>query len=729
MRLSKLTLSGFKSFARTTVLEFPAAISAIVGPNGSGKSNVAEAIRWVLGEQSMKTLRGKRGEDLIFHGSGTKARLGKATVGLTFDNRDQAIPTVEFDEVVVERKIFRDGVNEYSLNGSPVRLKDIVELIARIGLGETKHNIIGQGEVDRVLASSPRERRELLEEAIGLRLSQLKKREAERKLEETDRNTGEVAALIKEISPHLKFLKAQAEKGERREAVRRELEEYSSAYVRREQSALTDEAEGLTQEVAPAAAKLKTLEREIAHLREGVAAGEEDRSGEERIKTREQTIAALEGRRREFERELGRIEGRLETAEPKLRERLNPRITTAALEAKIKPLLHELRQSLRTQDINELKHRIENAIAKMERLWEELKDPHRSTDESRHHTEELEQEGARIEGQVALLDREIRKYRQELETSIQGVGRAENTLRERFERLGALEAERNEVRLRLERLAFEEEKLKLRHRDLERIIEESGIPRQRLEEGGGAFPTKEPEELKKKIERLKMRLEEIGGIDPTVLEEYRNTKNRSEFLERELGDLTTAAGDLQRLVTELEQRIEHDFQNGFTKIKEEFSRYFRIIFAGGKGVLTYAQSAKPRAASEDSGIAADEANQAEYGIGIDVDLPGKRIRGLAMLSGGERALVSIALLFAITATNPPPFLVMDETDAALDEANSQKYAAILQELAKKTQLILITHNRETMQRAGVLYGLTMGEDGISKLLSLKLEEAESYGNR
>jgi chromosome segregation protein len=124
-----------------------------------------------------------------------------------------------------------------------------------------------------------------------------------------------------------------------------------------------------------------------------------------------------------------------------------------------------------------------------------------------------------------------------------------------------------------------------------------------------------------------------------------------------------------------------------------------------------------------------EEGESEYGIDIDVDIPRKRIKSLAMLSGGERALTSIALLFAMVSVNPPPFLVLDETDAALDEANSQKYANTLSDLSKKTQLIIITHNRETMLRAGILYGVTMGEDGISKLLSIKFEEGEKYVNR
>ncbi len=181
MNLKKLELSGFKSFANPTTLEFPSRITAVVGPNGSGKSNLAEALRWVLGEQSMKSLRGKRGEDLIWNGSPQVPRVGKASVGLTLDNSRGELG-LDFEEVILTRKIFRDGMNEYFINDSQVRLKDVVVLIARIGLGETKHNIIGQGEVDRTLMATLRERREMLEEALGLRVYQLKKNEAVRKL-------------------------------------------------------------------------------------------------------------------------------------------------------------------------------------------------------------------------------------------------------------------------------------------------------------------------------------------------------------------------------------------------------------------------------------------------------------------------------------------------------------------------------------------------------------------
>ncbi|MEK9148306.1 MAG: hypothetical protein AAB650_02605, partial [Patescibacteria group bacterium] len=316
--------------------------------------------------------------------------------------------------------------------------------------------------------------------------------------------------------------------------------------------------------------------------------------------------------------------------------------------------------------------------------------------------------------------------RQDLARGLRNVRKLEEEIRGEFQRLREREEEASALRAVLQEKSFQKERLATRRQELERIAEESGIERQDLQSGETPFLAMATEEIKRHIERVRARLEEIGGIDQAVLKEYRDTRTRHEFLEREIEDLSSAKKNLDELIGELEERMERDFKEGFARIKSEFHRYFRIIFGGGQGTIAVVPLRRATAEAEDE--SADE-GEIKYGIDIDVDLPRKRIKGLAMLSGGERALVSIALLFAITAVNPPPFLVLDETDAALDEANSQKYAAILKELAKKTQLILITHNRETMKQAGVLYGVTMGDDGISKILSLKLEEAESYGNR
>ena len=175
--LKRLELSGFKSFAKKTALDFNAPITSIVGPNGSGKSNVAESIRFVLGEQSIKSLRGKRAEDLIFNGGKDAPRSNRASVKLIFNNI-QRILNIDFDEVSIERVVNRDSSSEYLINGSQVRLKDIIELLSSAHIGVTGHQIISQGEADKILNSNIHEKREIIEDALGLKIFQYKKDES-----------------------------------------------------------------------------------------------------------------------------------------------------------------------------------------------------------------------------------------------------------------------------------------------------------------------------------------------------------------------------------------------------------------------------------------------------------------------------------------------------------------------------------------------------------------------
>jgi chromosome segregation protein len=184
MRLKRLEIFGFKSFGKKAVLEFSSQITSVVGPNGSGKSNVAEGIRFVLGEQSMKSMRGKRGEDLIFNGSQSTGRANRASVAIVFDNSKREFP-LDFDEVSVSREVYRDGSNQYFINGSQVRLKDVFELLASVHIGASGHHMISQGEADRILNANPKERREMLEDALGLKVYQYKRAESERRLEKT----------------------------------------------------------------------------------------------------------------------------------------------------------------------------------------------------------------------------------------------------------------------------------------------------------------------------------------------------------------------------------------------------------------------------------------------------------------------------------------------------------------------------------------------------------------
>jgi chromosome segregation protein len=209
LRLKSLELHGYKTFAAKTDFEFSEGITAIVGPNGSGKSNIADALRWVLGEQSYSLLRAKKTEDMIFAGSEQRPRSGMASVGITFDNSNNWLP-VDFSEVALARRAYRDGRNEYLLNSQHVRLKDINELLAKSGLSERTYTILGQGLVDASLALKADDRRRLFEEAAGIGLYRTRREEALRRLEDTQRNLDRVLDILAELEPRLRSLERQA---------------------------------------------------------------------------------------------------------------------------------------------------------------------------------------------------------------------------------------------------------------------------------------------------------------------------------------------------------------------------------------------------------------------------------------------------------------------------------------------------------------------------------------
>ncbi|HEY4494383.1 MAG TPA: chromosome segregation protein SMC, partial [Candidatus Paceibacterota bacterium] len=200
------------------------------------------------------------------------------------------------------------------------------------------------------------------------------------------------------------------------------------------------------------------------------------------------------------------------------------------------------------------------------------------------------------------------------------------------------------------------------------------------------------------------------------------------FLAKEMEDIRASIESLERLIADLKEKIDVEFKNGVKKINVEFQEFFSLMFGGGSASLAIVVENKKKRKKDLEGEEGDmdedgEELMFEQGIEINVSLPHKKVKELHALSGGERSLTSIALLFAMSQVNPPPFLVLDETDAALDEANSRKYGDMLEKLSKHSQLIVVTHNRETMSRAGMLYGVTMGAAGDSKLLSVRFDEA------
>jgi chromosome segregation protein len=247
---------------------------------------------------------------------------------------------------------------------------------------------------------------------------------------------------------------------------------------------------------------------------------------------------------------------------------------------------------------------------------------------------------------------------------------------------------------------------------------------------------KNEEHLKQKINSFKNQLELIGGIDPETEKEFIETNERYDFLDRQTQDLNTAITSLEKVIAELDSNIKERFEKEFKVIAEKFGEYFKILFNGGQAKIFKLEISNE---SEDSETNSQEDERLKRlkklkkynalrlsGIEIQATPPGKKIQSISMLSGGERALTAIALICAIISANPSPFVVLDEVDAALDEANSERLAQILEDLSTKTQFITITHNRASMKKASIIYGVTMKSDGVSQLLSIRLDQVNAF---
>lgn len=749
MYLKSLELSGFKSFAKKSNLEFNAPVTAVVGPNGSGKSNVAESFRFVLGEQSIKSMRGKRTEDLIFNGGDSQARSNRASVKLVFDNQPRdgkRLLNIDFDEVSIERVIHRDSLSEYFINGSAVRLRDIVELLAQAHIGSSGHHIISQGEADRILNANVRERREMIEDALGLKIFQYKREESERKLEKTRENMEKVESLRKEIAPHLKFLKKQVEKVEKTIALREELTGMYREYLRRETDYLAATEKTLADESAAPRADLERLEKELLDAKAALAASAtRDVKSTELIEL-EAKLKQVRQSRDDVTRSVGRIEGEIVTLEKILaRERSAAQTEVSTIEyAKAKGLVARVDELCGEIEGSSDMGAVRGVLGRIREALTSFLDSNKNT-KAESRADDIEREIAVLRERKSQADAESKEREAELSTlsaeyaSLQrDIEKEKDSSRDAEKAMFRIMAEQNEVRGKLSVIRVREDKLRLEREDLKRELEEGAILIGRevylFETDQTSYPVEErhaQEERRKHIEKLKIRLEDSGAVSPgDVMKEFKETTERDEFLAKELLDLERSAQSLTDLIKELEAKLDTLFSEGIAKINSQFKQFFALMFGGGEASLAVVREKKRKRALSpeemaEMGIIADEPEEEETELGVDiaVNLPRKKVKALEMLSGGERALTSIALLFAISQVNPPPFIILDETDAALDEANSKKYGDMVESLSKHSQLIVITHNRETMSRAGVLYGVTMGREGYSKLLSIAFNEA------
>ncbi|MCC7357784.1 AAA family ATPase [Candidatus Uhrbacteria bacterium] len=740
MYLRRLEIQGFKTVAVKTVLEFKPdtdgrrGMTAIIGPNGSGKSNIADAMRWVMGEQSMKMLRAKKSEDVIFSGTPNKPRAGFAEVSLTLVNDDK--PEIEMSEIVITRRLYRDGEAEYLVNNQLVRLSDVVLLLANCGIGQRTYSVIGQGMVDAVLVASPSERKEFFDEASGLRPFQLKRNASANKLEHTRENLKQADVLLREIEPRLVALERQVTRLQEREGIEQELLRIEKAYfgkmwseirARLDVATLTlnkEEADYLIK-----AKEFETLEVEFASMekaapmKDGVShelRNALDGLREERSKLRERQI------RLESKRELAKVVSAQKPWSPLPLSKIILEIES------LQQTQHSLFTVLEAEnpDLDKARELIQVLRLRNTDLLAKLQQPAPEPVKTMQVDPELEVEMAQL-----LRDmQEVTEKMAATEQRIQAASKQEDEGRTAVfaiqHKLNAKRHEAQQIERRLADARIEMARLETRRdgclaeiRQYAPSLEADLSALSETPDKDLALPV---EQLQSKMQKLRTQLEWIGGIDPETVTEHATTKQRFEELTHQTDDLKAAMLSLETIIEELDRSIKERGDAAFERLNKEFGLYFKKLFGGGDAQLLkvlpdIAQTGEEDEDAED----ASEGRVVKAGIDIQATPPGKRLKSIALLSGGERALTSIALICAIMAINPSPFVVLDEVDAALDDANSRKFAEIIDQLSHRTQFVVVTHNRNTMHKANVLYGITMGDDGISQLLSVSLDSYQA----
>lgn len=891
MYLQKLVLTGFKSFVETTTFTFDAPFVAIVGPNGSGKTNVSDAMRWVMGEQSLKLMRMKQHSDAIFAGSTSKARLGLAQVDLYINNKDHRLP-LEYDEVVISRRLTRDNETEYLINKQKVRLQDIILLLAQANFGQKSYGVIGQGMITDILNANPQDRKHFFDEATGVKEFQIKRDQAINKLIRTEDNLIRVEDVLHEIEPRVQSLSRQVKKLEKRQEVVGKLATVQTTYYGSLLLGLTNTLKELTKQKSTLTSDYDTTHRQLAAVETGI-----DQIGKEQSRTElyhrlQQEYQHVLSQKNHLLKEQAIIQGRLEVEQERngeidllwlkrrgddVRNRLTAAeqdrtITVEAaahqttqlrkldnamtdVQGELVKLQAELIQAnaglvhiSETMTVPEIKQQLTQLFQRQEQFLRELLETNNlerfksvqqqaqaittaladlldqlhedraedvalqkrlvlSIEQRIKTTTELKEKlltehtGLRItiEGhkqKTDLLTQTIEALNSEWKQLQKEITAQEQTLVKTGKDSGQLAGYRQKSQELIAALEQIEEELRLKQTSMDEFNQTEEAKKQRLLElqtkarqiqtslnqlsnrlqGVDIEMTKaqtkhetllaelarevtaatqaaamawttvrsDHDALLIQIEQLKHQLELIGGIDPEIVKEYQDTKERFDFLSTQSKDLRDTINSLEQIIDELDITIKHQFDKSFKAINKNFGHYFTVLFGGGEAKLEMliAEDIDHASVEARHGVPLPDGTTESVqtqpvsigkqkkkqrivsGIEIIAHPPGKKLSTIHALSGGEKSLTAIALLCSIIAANTPPFVVMDEVEAALDEANSEKFAAIIKHLAAKTQFVVITHNRATMQQAEVLYGVTMKPDGTSKILSVKLTEAE-----
>jgi chromosome segregation ATPase len=734
------------------------------GGAGRGPSRYAE-VEVVLSSDQRETATGPAGADAGAEVERPSRGRGQGE----FAGAEQPAGSY-FSELSIRRRLDRDGEGSYWLNGARCRLVDVIEALADANLGREMHSVISQGRVEEIVHSRPRERRLLVEEAAGLGKHRKRRRRAQLKLERTQENLDRALDVEREARSRLRPLKRQAQAAEIHSRLEREGAELCARLRASELRLHADAAAAAERAAVEARGARDRIEGELAEVNRRRTAIEEqlaarDRERTERwgrltaIRTAHERLAArseaLAARRAEVAAALERRRAALGALAERSGD--NERAIAAGLDA--------LGESVPAAAAALADAQAAAADAERMRALGRLRDAAERSARTAGRLEELlarrlqgSLEGSLEAAEAALgeLDGLLAASAQARDASGERAAAIERSMLARDDgedvtsALRACSAEEAELQGQLRdaaealtaaevRAAQERERRDEARAELDRL---AVLLRRPLDAATGPVSEDERADVARALERLARRRESLGPVNPLAEREYEEALAHVSELEEQRHDLETALAELQGLIAETDRRIDEAFNETFEAAQRNFSELVEQLFPGGRGRLRMVEETGPKLvlggieadpAGADAGAnpaspgreaeeAAGSYSEQPAGSGVEIEVmpAGKATRRLSLLSGGEKALVALAFVFAVFLARPSPFYILDEVEAALDDANIDRFLQLIRRFSDRAQFVVVTHQKRTMDAADVLYGVSMGADGISQVVSRRL---------
>jgi len=726
MQLKHIKLSGFKSFVDPTKISFPTNMVGVVGPNGCGKSNVIDAVRWVLGELSAKNLRGESMADVIFNGSEKRKASGQCSIELLFDNSTAKIggEYASFNEVSIKRVMTRDAQSDYFINNTKCRRKDVQEIFLGTGLGPSSYAIIEQGMVSNLVSAKPDELRTHIEEAAGVSKYRERRRETESRIKRTKENLSRVKDIRDEIGRLIRRLENQAKAADKYNLLKEDKAKLEldkailfSIEAKNSRDSLQKKLDSHNRELKVKNAECETFQSQIDQYRtENEFVLSEYETAQKNFYSVGGEIAKREANLQNIKKTESETNYRLKQAKDnydKAKE-TEKNFDELSPSEKAMHILDNIIVTLEKFNINN--DNINNKAIELKKLLTDILNIATAqskslTDEYLSRQNDLEKQIKEAETLKESIEKEMNEYvvkSSDAEAILiklrQKQSKFNEDLRDLENKKSIADLDSRTISEKITNVRIELRTYEINLENSNKKIEEAGIDIKNINFSN--YEDTSFEEVEDKLTEIETKIIKLGAINLAAPEEIAEESKRKKELDDQYEDLTEALEKLTAAIKKIDNETKIIFKDSFDAVNSKLKEMFPKLFGGGVAELI---------------LTDDDALNA--GVILMARPPGKKNSSISQLSGGEKALTALALVFAIFELNPAPFCLLDEVDAPLDDLNTLRFINMVEEMSKSVQFIFITHNKVSMERSDFLMGVTMQEAGVSRMVSVDVSQA------